>query len=46
MGMDLNLARKGAEEISVPPNAAGGVGGLGDIKDAIDSGASAVSAGA
>lgn len=45
-GMDIQLIHDISNEISVPLIAIGGVGSLDDIKSAIDSGASAVSAGA
>lgn len=45
-GMDLDLIRKTSASLSVPLIAVGGVGSLADIKAAVDSGASAVAAGA
>jgi cyclase len=45
-GMDLSLIERAASVCTVPVIAAGGVGSLGDIKDAVCSGASAVAAGA
>jgi cyclase len=45
-GMDLALIREASAAIPVPLIAAGGAGSLKDIKDAVDAGASAVSAGA
>jgi len=45
-GMDLDLIRRAATELSVPLVAVGGVGSLTDIKAATDAGASAVAAGA
>lgn len=45
-GMDLELIRAGSAAVPVPLIAAGGAASLADIKDAVDAGASAVSAGA
>lgn len=45
-GMDLELVRIAAAAVPVPVIAIGGVGSLGDIKAAVDAGASAVAAGA
>jgi cyclase len=45
-GMDLEIIRIAANAVSVPLIAMGGVGSLGDIKSAVDAGASAVAAGA
>jgi cyclase len=45
-GMDLALVSQGAAAVSVPLIALGGAGSLGDIKAAVDAGASAVAAGA
>ncbi|MBS1514052.1 MAG: imidazole glycerol phosphate synthase subunit HisF [Bacteroidetes bacterium] len=45
-GMDLDLIKQASKAIGVPLVAVGGAGSLQDIKAAIDSGASAVSAGA
>jgi len=45
-GMDLKLIHEASQSISVPLLAAGGAGSLQDIKSAIESGASAVAAGA
>jgi cyclase len=45
-GMDLELIRLAANNISVPLVALGGVGNLNDIKTAVKAGASAVAAGA
>jgi cyclase len=45
-GMDLNLIKQGASSVKVPLVASGGVSSLSDIKQAIEAGASAVSAGA
>jgi cyclase len=45
-GMDLALIREAAKQLSVPLIAVGGVGSLADIRQAVDAGASAVSAGA
>lgn len=45
-GMDIRLIHDASAAISVPLIAVGGAGSLNDIKAAIDSGASAVSAGA
>lgn len=45
-GLDLALIKEAVAELSVPLVAAGGVGSLADIKLAVDSGASAVAAGA
>ena len=45
-GMDLDLIRMAASAISGPLVAVGGGGNLGDIKSAVNAGASAVSAGA
>ncbi|GAA4092902.1 AglZ/HisF2 family acetamidino modification protein [Mucilaginibacter panaciglaebae] len=45
-GPDLSLIAQASAEISAPLIALGGIGSLKDIKDAIDSGASAVAAGA
>ena len=45
-GMDLNLIKQGASSVKVPLVAVGGVSSLSDIKQAIEAGASAVSAGA
>jgi len=44
-GPDLNLIREVSTSLSVPVIASGGIGSLQDIKNAIDSGASAVSVG-
>ena len=45
-GMDLELIREASAGIDVPLIALGGAGSLGDIKDAVTAGASAVAAGA
>lgn len=45
-GMDLALIREASEAIQVPLIALGGVSSLADIKSAVESGASAVAAGA
>lgn len=45
-GMDLDLIREASTALTVPLIALGGVGGLQDIKAAVDAGASAVAAGA
>jgi len=45
-GMDLELIQNAAKAVNVPLIAIGGVGSLSDIKAAVDSGASAVAAGA
>ena len=45
-GMDLDLINQGASSVKVPLVAVGGVSSLSDIKQAIEAGASAVSAGA
>lgn len=45
-GVDLALVAKAADSCSVPLIAAGGVGCLADIRDAVNAGASAVCAGA
>jgi cyclase len=45
-GMDVDLIREASSAISVPLIAVGGIGNLKDIKAAVDSGASAVAAGA
>lgn len=45
-GMDLELIREASAAVPVPLIAAGGVGSLRHIKEAIDAGASAVAAGA
>ena len=44
--MDLELIKDSANKISVPLIAVGGVGNLGDMREAIQAGASAVAAGA
>lgn len=44
-GMDLALIREASHAVSVPVIALGGAGNLGDIKLAVDAGASAVAAG-
>lgn len=45
-GMDLDLIKRAADEVSVPIITIGGVGSLEDIKASVDAGASAVAAGA
>lgn len=45
-GMDLELIREASSSVGVPLIALGGAGSLGDIKDAVTAGASAVAAGA
>jgi cyclase len=45
-GMDIELIARASQALSVPLIAVGGVGSLGDIKAAVDAGASAVAAGA
>jgi cyclase len=45
-GMDLELIKLAAAKVTVPLVAVGGAGSLGDIKAAVDAGASAVGAGA
>lgn len=45
-GMDLNLIKQGSSLVNVPLIAMGGVSSLSDIKQGIEAGASAISAGA